>query len=402
MIDLAKILRHNVIARLFNHLLVFLINIIIVHRLGAGQSGSYFNQLYLLNMVVFIFSMGLDYMAIGLLARDPAYLLAIRRMFLYVLAIFTTFLLIAGGFIQHFQPGWLSQSTPAIICFGLGNLLLIFYQGILSAQRHFNLQNLLLIITNVVFLGFMLLTPAMQMLPNVAMAYGLLFLVQGLCMFFAARQKARLPFKKLETGTFFRRGFFIMASSLAYFAFLRIDNFFVEKYASPVVLGNYVQCGKIGQYFIYFSSIISSTLLPFIAKETVGSSYKDWKDMMRPYFLLISFSALALGATGRWLFPFLFGPEFTEMHKLMLLMLPGYVALGLLTLLNSVYIGKGNIRRIFIGDVAGLLLVAILDWWLVPQFGAYAAAIISSIAYILLFVFLIAGFRQQFIKVADY
>ena len=187
-----------------------------------------------------------------------------------------------------------------------------------------------------------------------------------------------------------------MISSVIYFAFLRVDNFFVEKYCDPVTLGNYVQCGKIGQYFLYFSSVISSTLLPFIATETVGASYKEWIGMMQPYIVLLFGAALLIFITGYNLFPVIFGNEFTEMYTYMAILLPGYVCLGMLTLINAVYIGKGNIKKIFIGDVGGLILVIILDELFVPLYGASAAAFISSFVYCLVFIFLRIGFKKQF------
>ncbi len=209
---------------------------------------------------------------------------------------------------------------------------------------------------------------------------------------------------KKDTGTnysinpipFFRYGIFIMFSSIVYFAFLRIDNFFVEKYSTPVVLGNYVQCGKIGQYFLYFSSIISSTLLPFISAETAGASYSEWKKLMRPYIMLICFGAVIIALTGKTIFPLLFGNEFNEMYVFMIILLPGFVCLGILTLVNAIYIGKGKINKIFKGDLLGLLIVSSLDGLLVPYYGAIAAATISSVAYCLVFIYLWWGFKKQF------
>jgi O-antigen/teichoic acid export membrane protein len=187
-----------------------------------------------------------------------------------------------------------------------------------------------------------------------------------------------------------------MISSLVYFAFLRVDNFFVEKYENSITLGNYVQCGKIGQYFLYFSSIISSTLLPFISTETVGASYTEWKKMMKPYILLICLVATGIAVTGKYIFPLIFGNDFNEMYYLMLILLPGFVCLGMLTLLNVVYIGKGNIGKIFLGDLTGLILVIGFDSWLVPRYGAFAAAIVSSVAYCMLFLYLLSSFKKQF------
>lgn len=195
---------------------------------------------------------------------------------------------------------------------------------------------------------------------------------------------------------FIRAGVYIMISSLIYFVFLRLDNFFVQKYTDPVTLGNYVQCGKIGQYFLYFSSVISSTLLPFIRSEKVGTSFSEWTKMMKPYVILLCCGALVIALGGKSILPWLLGKDFTGVYPLLLVLLPGFVCLGALTLMNAVYIGKGNIKKILIGDIMGLLIVVGFDAWLVPEYGAPAAAIISSGAYCIVFIYLVIGFKKQF------
>lgn len=399
MINIATILKHNVIGKLFNHAIVFLVNIFIVRLLGASVSGFYFNELYLLNFFVFIFSAGLDYAAIAWLSREPALLPVIHRLLLktflfFVLAVLLYVLVIMPVFNNTFN-----QPAIAIVLFSSGNLLLIFFQGILSSLKKFNLQNVILSTTNIIFLLYLLFfinnnTPGI--LHHVATVYALVLFIQGLIMFAVSYKKDTGTNYSINPIPFFRYGIFIMFSSIVYFAFLRIDNFFVEKYSTPVVLGNYVQCGKIGQYFLYFSSIISSTLLPFISAETAGASYSEWKKLMRPYIMLICFGAVIIALTGKTIFPLLFGNEFNEMYVFMIILLPGFVCLGILTLVNAIYIGKGKINKIFKGDLLGLLIVSSLDGLLVPYYGAIAAATISSVAYCLVFIYLWWGFKKQF------
>ena len=399
MINIATILKHNVIGKLLNHVMVFFINILIVRALGASGSGLYFNELYLLNFIVFIFSAGLDYAAIALLSEEPALLPLLNRMLFKVVIFFAAILSVYVFFLLPQSGHYFRQPAIAIILFSIGNLLLIFYQGILSALKKFNLQNMILGSSNVIFLVYLLLffkPTDKNPVADIAIVYASLFFVQGLLMAIFSYTKKDVTKVAVSWNIFIRSGIYIMISSLVYFAFLRVDNFFVEKYATGTVLGNYVQCGKVGQYFLYFSSIISSTLLPFISTETVGASFTEWRKMMKPYIILLCLAALIIVTTGKYLFPVLFGNDFTEMYPLMLILLPGFVCLGMLTLLNAVYIGKGNIRKIFVGDITGLVLVTGFDAWLVPQYGAYAAAIISSIAYCLVFLYLLSSFKKQF------
>ncbi len=401
MINIEKILRHNVLGKLLNHLVVFFINILLVHLLGASGSGPYFNELYVLNFIVFIFSAGLDYAAIALLSQEPLLLTVIRRMMFKTLLFFAVFMSLYIFIILPQYNNYFNQPAVAILLFSVGNLMLIFYQGILSALKKFNQQNLVLVITNAAFLIYLLTIYYTDRFiaistGNIQLMYAVLFFIQGIILYFLARGSKMQVSVSVSWAVFIRSGIYIMISSLVYFAFLRVDNFFVEKYSDNITLSNYVQCGKIGQYFLYFSSVISSTLLPFIAAETIGKSYLEWRKMMRPYIVLLSAGAIAIALVGKQLFPLLFGKDFTQMYTYMMILLPGFVCLGILTLINAIYIGKGNIRKILTGDIMALILVMVLDTWLVPAYGAAAAAIISSVAYCMLLLYLLTGFKKQF------
>lgn len=399
MIHIATILKHNVIGKLLNHLVVFFINVLIVRLLGASVSGTYFNELYVLNFIVFIFSAGLDYAAIAVLSRKPDMLQAVNRLLTGIVLVFAASLFLLHWLVPGLWNSYFNQTFIAIWMFSTGNLFLILFQGVLSALKKFNLQNIILGACNLVFLAYLFFfftAGEPGNLEKITLGYAVLFLAEGLLMFLFSLPENRAGKSTIKLGAFFRSGVYVMISSLVYFAFLRVDNFFVERYDSGNMLGNYVQCGKIGQYFLYFSSVISSTLLPFISTETVGASYDEWKKMMKPYILLICLAAIGIAATGHFLFPAIFGADFSNMYQLMLILLPGFVCLGILTLLNAVYIGKGNIRMIFTGDMIGLVLVLLFDSLFVPTYGATAAAIISSVSYCMVFLFLLNSFKKQF------
>ena len=367
--------------------------------MGAAESGHYFNELYIFNFIVFFFSLGLDYAAVSWISRQPDLTGIIHarllRVFLFSLVVFMTFALIvlpATGI--HF-----SQSAWAIILFCSGNLLQIFYQGVMSAQKRFNIQNGILISTNFIFLLYLIVISRNNFADfyfEITTGYGMLFFLQGILLLSFSHKKITDTNFIVNWTHFYKNGAMIMLSALIYFLFLRIDNYFVEKYTNSVTLSNYVQCGKIGQYFLYFSSVISTTLLPFLSSDKKLYSFKDWKQLIAPYVLVIMLLAFLLALSGKWLYPFLFGPDFKEMNAYMLILLPGYFCLGLLTLMNAVYIGKGNIKKIFRGDMLGLILVATLNTLFIPIYGATIAALISSFSYVVVFIFLLVDLRKQF------
>jgi O-antigen/teichoic acid export membrane protein len=286
--------------------------------------------------------------------------------------------------------------------FCVGNLLIILFQGLLTAYKSFNTQNIILLTTNFIFLFFLIVLKTFnsQDLNKsifVFTGYAILFFLQGLLMMiFSFKRKTLVNYNDFKLSPFYKNGIIMMISSIIYLCFIRIDNFFVEKYTNPVTLSNYVQCGKIGQYFIYIPSIITSTLLPYISSQEVAKDYDSWKKIFNPFLKILIFVSIILLLLGKYLYPFLFGSEFIEMNTYMVIFIPGFMGLSLLTLFNSIYIGKGNIKKILIGDAIGLTLVFSLDVFFIPNNGAIAAAIISSTAYMIVAFYLWYNLKNQF------
>ncbi len=397
--NIANILKQNIAGKLINHGIVFLINILIVRILKVSESGYYFNELYLINLIVFFFSVGLDYSAIAWISREPSLAFVVRRKLIQIVLFFIAVVLFFVLIILPKSSFHFIQTSIAIILFSIGNLILILFQGLLTAMKKFNIQNLILVSTNLCFLFYLLFfikENKSTIINQVSIGYGVLFFLQGILMIFFSYEKGEKSNPVLNWISFFKHGSLIMFSSLIYFCFLRIDNFFVEKYSNAITLSNYIQCGKIGQYFIYFSAVISSTILPFIATDKIATNFIAWKKMMTPYFLIIFSGAFILIFFGQYLYPFIYGNDFSEMNKYMIILLPGYVCLGMLTLVNAIYIGKGNIKKILTGDIIGLTIVFTGDSFLIPEFGVVAAAIISSLSYILVFLYLWNDLKSQF------
>ena len=395
--NLSQILKQNIAGKLLNHGIVFLINIVIVRNLQAEESGYFFNNLYVINFLAFLFSAGLDYSAIAWISKEPLSAPAIHKKLIEVVLFFTAVMLFVSFVIIPETSLKIYEYSTAMVLFSSGNLMLILYQGFLSAQKKFNLQNIILASSNLCFLIYLLFINKSQIsISIISLGYGLLYFIQGVLMAVISYQKKVINPIKIEWPRFFNHGLFIMISSLVYFCFLRADNFFVEKYCSAKTLSNYVQCGKVGQYFIYFSSVISSTLLPFLSSEKITSSYQEWKQLIKPYFILIITGAMLLILTGKFIYPFVFGNEFIEMSNYMIILLPGFVCLGMQTLINAAYLSKGNVKQIFIGDLIGFSIVLVADTFLVPQYGVYAAAIVSSISYVIVFLYLWKDIRKQF------
>jgi O-antigen/teichoic acid export membrane protein len=104
--------------------------------------------------------------------------------------------------------------------------------------------------------------------------------------------------------------------------------------------------------------------------------------------------AVVLGATARWLVPFIFGQAFAPSVTPLWLLLPGTVAFTIPNILNAHLAGRG--RPQISALAAGISLVATvsLDVLLIPRLSIAGAALASSIAYVVTALVVLTIFRR--------
>jgi O-antigen/teichoic acid export membrane protein len=85
------------------------------------------------------------------------------------------------------------------------------------------------------------------------------------------------------------------------------------------------------------------------------------------------------------LLPIIYGPSFTDATKLLLILLPGVYLIGLESVLVQHFNALGLPRTIPVYWLVTLVVNLVLVFALVPQFGAYGAAIASTVSYALIF-----------------
>ena len=400
MLPISTIIQRNVAGKVLQYLLVFCIQWVLVRLLAAEQSGFFFNDLYRVLFICFLLSAGLDYSAIAWISSKGA---GTRRIIFHLIWVgivgsLVLWLIIWFGF--PFANIQLNTSRLVLVTFGVGNLFLLLLVGVLTAHQRFQSINRVLNSTNALFLLGLLIYAHSEAIPNVGYlltAYGGLCVLQAITLLFVSMQlPSETDEQPIDWASFYRYGVGIMAGALVFFCFIRVDHFFVERYCTPATLGNYVQGGKIGQYYLHAGSLISSSLLPILSKNKPAWTFDQWFRQVRWYMFAMAVATILLLLAGSSLYPWVFGAGFNEMHVYMNGLLPGYFCLGLVTIMNAVFLAKGKIAMLFWSDLIGLLLVIVFDWLIVPDYGAIGAAIVHATVYFLLFLFLLINIRKQF------
>ncbi len=99
---------------------------------------------------------------------------------------------------------------------------------------------------------------------------------------------------------------------------------------------------------------------------------------------------------GKWLFPFLFGSSFNDMYLAFVLLVPGILSLSCLFTLTAYYAGKDRIWTNIKGSLLALLVITAGDSIFIPRYGIAAAALVSSIGYIIYQVYILSVFVKEY------
>jgi len=386
---------------------VFIINILIARHFQAATSGSmyYISSIYSLVVLFISFSIesGITYFA----ASEK---LSINKLFGFSIfwSLIVGILIFASLSISDELTNtgvgkqFLLVSSVTFIC---GNLLTAYCTGIFYAKNDFLLPNLLSII---ITLALILILPynGRSIVEgindnNYFYLYFGSFLLQGIClavMIFSKYIKINRQWflSGEEFRSLFRYCMMAYLANIIFFLLYRIDYWFVEKYCTPVQLGNYIQVSKLGQMFFILPTILASVVFPLTAggqREKVNSLLTM---LSRTILWLYAAVCVVLLLTGKWLFPFIFGNDFTEMYQPFALLIPGILSLSGLFTLTAYYAGKNKMKVNITGSLLALVVIIVGDSIFIPTYGINTAALISSLGYIIYQLYVLIVFNKEY------
>jgi O-antigen/teichoic acid export membrane protein len=409
-----RILLQSMLWRGLYYVSAFIINILIARHFQASVSGAvyFISSIYALVLLLasLSFESGIIYFSAKKeIPADRLFNFSIAWSFIIgVLTFLTVYLFFYKAF-YGIEPGLVIISAGLFIT---GNLLITYCSGFFYAANNFVVPNII-IISGTLILIILIPYNGKSVLPiindqNYFYVYFSIFFVQGLCMAVAARIKfiPTFSFKILSAAQLqmlFRYCALAFAGNVIFFLLYRVDYFFVERYCTAGQLGNYIQVSKLVHLFFILPTILASVVFPITAAGRKETIEKLLTLLSRSIFLFYLLACAFLALTGKWLFPFVFGESFTDMYQPFLWLIPGILSLSGIFTLTAYFAGKNRVKVNIIGSVYALIVIVVGDILFIPQYGIGAAAIISSVGYIVYQVYIIAVFKKEYqIAVADF
>ncbi|MDD3491798.1 MAG: oligosaccharide flippase family protein [Candidatus Pacebacteria bacterium] len=269
-----------------------------------------------------------------------------------------------------------------------------FFDGILIGEQKFRLYNIFSVITQLISLiGVILLLLVFRLnVFYVVVWYALINIIDASLPMRSVLSRYGLSFK-INVNVFKKSldyGLRIFLTGIFSLLILRIDLYMVNFFKGMVEAGLYSLASTFGNIFFYLPSSITTVMFPKINIEN-----KSKKESVARYSRIsfLSVSVLALGTLLFIKFPIglLYGREFLSAVQPILLLLPGLIALSVSNVLGLYFLSTKYPFKLTISWFLATILNALLNFIYIPQYGMVAAAITSTISYLLVF-----GFHYYF------
>jgi O-antigen/teichoic acid export membrane protein len=375
--------------------LVFqLLNTILISRL-AGPAGFGIYSLIIVNANLLLVFSSLGIPA-GILYHASARDLSLSRMekIIWVSTMLQLALAVIIEFLHHGISGifWIWPSADYLtgifgVLFFLAIVITEKYYALYNGFHRFPLYNLIILIFSILL--FLVLVALKQNLSGpsavklIVIAYIAAQVAQAIILIivFHRRKIGRLTIAD-SAGIhrkFFTYSFYAFLANALYFLITRVDFWILNYYKGETELGIYALSSRIGQMFLILPALFAGVVLPSITAKKIGADKLE--SMFRILNSLNMITMFVLALISSMIIPFMFGAEFSGSSMPLILLLPGIFFLAAQTLLAAYFAAIGNPSVNLQSTIFSLSVVLILDFILIPVYGAIGAAMASTIAY---------------------
>jgi O-antigen/teichoic acid export membrane protein len=369
--------------------------IIVAHWLGAEGLGKLAVINVAVTTIVQLGSFGLPSSNTYFISQDRAHFRAATINSLLFATVIGSVLALALSVVASFRPDWFGFVPPELIRiaaisipFQLVTLIGLNILLAVGKIREFNLldlvaQSFVLINALVVLIVFSLglvslvkLNTATSVLVSIVIA--VLLVSAGRSLLDSRwRADAALLRRMITYGLKFH------ISVLAGAIIFRADLLVVNLIRGPAEAGVYSVATQFSLLLMLLPGVIATLLFPRVTAEQDKYGETTW--VVTKHTALIMLACCLAAVPFSFLLPLVYGQAFSEATGLLLILLPGVYLVGLESVLVQHFNALGLPRTIPVYWLVTLVVNLVLVFALVPQFGAYGAAIASTVSYALIF-----------------
>ena len=163
----------------------------------------------------------------------------------------------------------------------------------------------------------------------------------------------------------------------------RADLLIVNHFRGSAEAGVYSVAAQFGMMLMLLPGVIATLLFPRVTAEQ--DQQGETTALVTRYTTFVTFFCCLAAVPFSFVLPLIYGIEFTESTRLLLILLPGVYVVGLESVLVQHFNALGLPRIIPVYWVVTLVVNLALVFSLVPRLGAQGAALASTVSYALIF-----------------
>lgn len=203
-----------------------------------------------------------------------------------------------------------------------------------------------------------------------------------------------LKFKVI--GEIFAYGFGTFISNLFLTSVFRIDVFFLNKYVSLSEIGIYSVSVNVSELLLLVPNALGVVLFPHLSGLDRQELLNTMSKIGRLSFILGAVGCLGLLIISYPFILIIFGSKFTGAFVPLLMLLPGLMAMTLNYSYSNFFTSIGQSYTPAKCFGVGLILNLVCNFVFIPKFGIMAAAVVSSITYIIITLGFILIIRKKY------
>lgn len=243
----------------------------------------------------------------------------------------------------------------------------------------------LLIVINTVWLGFARDTYSLVTANTASMILAFLVFTWNTKSEWLIAIKEQININELKSA--FSFGWPLIFGGLASWGLNVMDRLFLRYFSTYTELGVYSITMSVAVVVTIFAGIFNTIWSPMVYKWMSEDNFDYEKiDTVLEYVVAAIYFSIVLTSLFSWVIPYFLPPQYSNIQYLLAICLLGPL---LYTLSEVTGIGIAVVRRTkfsMLCAIVAMLCSSILNYFLVPQFGAAGAAISTAVAFFIFFI----------------
>jgi O-antigen/teichoic acid export membrane protein len=174
---------------------------------------------------------------------------------------------------------------------------------------------------------------------------------------------------------------------------VRADLLMVNHFRGPAEAGVYAVAGQMANLLLLLPAIVATLLFPRVAAAPDPSAQLTMR--VTRHIAFVMFFVCLAAVPFAFALPLIYGPAFTTSTLQLLILIPGVYLFGIEAVMVQHFTGSGLPLALPVFWIIALIVNLAFNLLLIPNYGATAAAVVSTSTYALIFGLVAVYFRVK-------